>query len=204
VKYIKMLGLAALAAAALTAFVGVGSASATILCHNSSNPCTSDFVAGEFITGNASGATLTNNLSNVSCKTSETKVEVTNTGGSEATVTGKVTALNFKSCSTFGFIPCTVTVNNLPYHAEAHATSGGNGTLTVTAGEGGGEPGASVNCSGIINCTFGEELFNLPITGGNPASVTATKVKLTRTGGECPEEAFWDATYKSTAGVWAR
>ena len=39
-KHLKMLGLALLAAAALTALLGAGTASATELCSTNTSPCT--------------------------------------------------------------------------------------------------------------------------------------------------------------------
>jgi hypothetical protein len=97
-------------------------------------------------------------------------------------------------------VNCSVTVNNLPYHAEVHWTEGHDGVLTVSGYEG--NPGATVVCAGVINCTFSNTLFSLPIDGGNPAKVTANKVNLLRNGGLCGNEAFWDATYETTTPVW--
>jgi hypothetical protein len=47
-KHLKMLGLAALAAAALTALIGAGTASATVLCKNNLNTttCSEKYPAG--------------------------------------------------------------------------------------------------------------------------------------------------------------
>jgi hypothetical protein len=45
-KHLKMLGLAAVAAMALTAFLGAGSASATVLCKTATNPCSETWPLG--------------------------------------------------------------------------------------------------------------------------------------------------------------
>jgi hypothetical protein len=45
-KYLKMLGLAVVAAAALSAFMGAGSASATVLCTTNSTPCGTSHTEG--------------------------------------------------------------------------------------------------------------------------------------------------------------
>lgn len=45
-KYLKMLGLAAVAAVALMAIVGVGTASATVLCQTTTTPCSSHWATG--------------------------------------------------------------------------------------------------------------------------------------------------------------
>lgn len=207
-RFIKMLGLAALAAVAAMAFLGAGSASATVLCKqapNGSNECAAGqaYGAGTIIKGTATNATLTSDLSNVICSHSETEAEVSNAGGASSTVTGSIKKLTFTGCKA-GLTNCTVTVLNLPYHAEVHAGAGGNGTLTVKSG-GKGKPGATVVCVGIINCTFNNTLFELPVEGGNPAAVVANEVSLAREGGLCGNEAFWDATYTAIApntAIW--
>jgi hypothetical protein len=198
---LKMFGLAAIAAVAAMAFVGASSASATVLCKTATVPCPEKYGAGTIIEGTATNATLTSNLATVVCGHSATKTEISNAGGAAATVTGKITALTFTSCfANNGAVPCTVSVQKLPYHAEVHWTVGANGILTAKTG-GAGSPGANVVCAGLISCTFERTLFTLPVDGGNPASVTANKVSLERTafGGTplCGTEAFWDATYVS-------
>src|SRR4051812_40448807 len=103
-KYLKILGLAALAAMAVMAFVGAGSASATVLCTQnlSEEECQEGHEAeqmyepGNVIKGLAKEARLTSDLSNVVCKTSETEAQIETTGGPEETVTGSIKALNFK------------------------------------------------------------------------------------------------------------
>jgi hypothetical protein len=209
VKYLKALGLAAIAAMALMAFLGAGSASATVLCTQALTTCPGGHETGEMyepgdvIVGTSTNARLTSDLANVKCTNSETEAELESTGGASETVTGKIIELNFTGCKTEQLVPvnCTVTVNNLPYNAEVHWTEGRNGQLTVTSG-GAGNPGATVVCIGVINCTFSNTLFSLPVDGGNPAKVTANKVNLLRNGGLCGNEAFWDATYESTTPVY--
>lgn len=214
-RLIKMLGLAAAAAMAAMALVGVGSASATVLCEITPTPNTSEskcpeshtLHAGAIIVGEAKNAELTSSLANVSCATSKTEIEVENTGSESETVTGSIIALNFLNCKTTGTnSPCTVEVENLPYHAEVHRTAGThNGRLTVKS-SGLGNPGAQVTCAGILECKFGNTLFDLPVTGGNPAGVTANETPLTiESLGLCPPSAKWDASYKAigeTTAIW--
>jgi hypothetical protein len=200
-----MFGLAAIAAVTAMAIIGAGSASATVLCKENASPCKSVYGAGEIIEGTALNAKLTSDLANVKCAHSETTSEIENPGGAGKAVTGKILSLNFTGCETEQAVPvkCTVSVNNIPYHTEVTG-SGGNGTLKVKSG-GSGNPGATVVCIGVINCTFSRSLFELPITGGNPAAITANKVTLERTGGLCGKEAFWDATYKAVGtntAIW--
>lgn len=201
-KYTKILGLAAVAAMALMAWLGASSASATVLCKNStSTPCSEKYAPETIIEGAATNAKLTSNLATVSCTNSETTAETKTEGSASTTVTGTITALDFTGCTTGAGVPCTVTVNHLPYHAEIHWTTGNNGTLTVSS-DGSGSPGANVVCAGVISCTFERTLFTLPVTGGAPASIAANAISLERTpfGGTplCGTEAFWDATYTAT------
>jgi hypothetical protein len=201
-KYIKILGLAAVAAMALMAFVGASSASATVLCKVSTSPCPtgSMYEPGTVIEGVSTNATLTSDLATVVCTNSETVAKTETTGSSTTTVTGTITALTFTGCTANnGTVKCTVTVQGLPYHAEVHWGSGVNGTLTVKAHAGGVSPGATVVCAGLISCTFENTLFTLPVNGGNPATIVANAVPLERTafGGTplCGTTAAWDATY---------
>lgn len=204
-KYMKILGLAAMAAMAITALIGAGTASANVLCTENKTPCPGShptekkYIAGDVLSATAENATLTAEPE-VQCQHSATSVKVTNPGNATTNVTGTVESLSFTNCTTFGgFIGCTVTVENIPYHAEITGV-GATASLTVKT-DGGGEPSARVSCAGIINCTFGSPTFHLGITGGNPATVFANEEELTisEAGGfGCPEEAFWDADYKAT------
>ncbi len=216
-KYIKILGLAAVAAMALMAFVGAGSASATVLCKETPTgtnpavcPAGKTYAVNDVIEGAVQQpALLTNDLENVECATSTTRSKVTNAGGTNSTVLGTIESLTFGGCKTeVTKATCTVTVENLPYLAEVHWTSGTHdGTLTAK-NDGSGEPGAKVTCVGVLICKFSAEP-TLDIHGGSPASVEASEEPLGIHGGfleaVCPTEAFWDATYVATGtntAVW--
>lgn len=215
-KYIKVLGLAAVAAMALMALVGATSASATVLCKETPTgfepaicPPAATYGPGTEIKGTAVDSVLTTSAGfpNVTCGHSATTAVTGTTGGAEETVTGQITALTFSECHTVSITPtpCTVTVEHTPYHAEIHWTpESHDGTLTVESG-GKGNPGASVLCSGVIECRFFKTLFELPVTGGNPAHVTAEEVGLSLESlGICPTSASWDATYEATSptNIW--
>jgi hypothetical protein len=203
-RYLKTLGLAAVAAMALAAFVGAGTASATELCSTNTSPCTGTmYPAGTKIESKLKAGTkavLTNPITNVTCTGSGVGGATSTTGSSTETVKGSITAFSFTGCSdTFGDT-CTVTTLNLPYNAEIHTTeekANGNGKLTVRS-SGKGNPGATVVCGAFINCTFTTALATLHVDGGNPALATALGIPLLRTGGLCPKEANWDAEYEVT------
>lgn len=203
-KHVKMLGLAAVAAMALMAVVGAGTASATELCSTNTSPCTGTmYPSGTKIESKLkAGATalLTNNITNVTCKKSTVTGSTTSTGSSTETVLGTISALTFTECTNSFGENCTASAINLPYKGEIHTTeaaSNGNGKLTVSS-SGKGNPGATVVCGALINCTFTTALATLHVAGGNPAVATASKISLLRSGGFCPKEAFWDAEYEVT------
>jgi hypothetical protein len=197
VKYVKILGLTAVAAMAVMAFVGAGTASATTLCKSGGSPeagCGAG--KGEInaetdnIEGTSSNAILTSSLTDVTCKVSETKINPTSSTG--APILGTVENLNFKEdCTTASGTSCTVTVVNLPYSSSLEGTA-----LTVTDPIG---AGATVKCGFLINCTFTTKSATLNIVNGTPSVAKAEGVKLEREGGFCPETAEWHATYSTTA-----
>jgi hypothetical protein len=192
-KHVKMLGLVAVAAMAFMAFVGASSASAADrLCETNTTPCTSPVATNGVINAEAKDPILTGSTE-LTCEKSTVSAKITKNDGTVAP-TGEITALSWTNCKdlTHG-VGCTVTTNNLPYHAEV-TTPGPN--LTVKPGPSGVTPRATAVCAGFINCTFTNTDFTLPIDVGSPASVTAVAVKLSNTGGFlCPAEAFWDAKY---------
>jgi len=197
-KYVKMLSLAAVAAIAAMAFVGVGSASAhsTALCKANELPCSAGNTLGsgaaikaKLVSGTV--ANLLNSAGNVECKSSA--VAGKTTSGLATTVAGEITSLTFTECKR-GTESCTVTVKNLPYKASILVIPGTmNGEFTVT------NPSAEVKCGSFINCTFGFSSVTLGATGGNPAKIVASNELLTLESGLiCPGESHWDAEYEIT------
>jgi len=199
-KYLKIFGLAAIAAAVAMAFVGAGSASATALCSANEEECASPFGTGTAVEASlktGTKAVLKTDLGTVECTTSTTSGETTS--GPGTSVTGVIKNLSFSGCTTAGGVSnCTVgTALSLPYNASIVATGSGNGKLTVTKGSGGGNPGATVTCLGLIECTFRTASATLTVLGGNPAVAKAEGIELTeRSGKLCPsKEAKWTAEY---------
>lgn len=202
-KYAKMLGLAVMAAMALSAIAGASTASATELCSVNAAGCSGGtmypaetVVSAQLKTGAV--AELTSPITNVTCKKSTTSGKTTTTGSATETVLGQITALTFTECTDTAGEKCTAEAVNLPYKGEIHATGSGNGTLTVSS-SGKGNPGATVVCGLVINCTFSTALASLSVTGGNPALAVANKIGLNLAGGICPTEAHWDSQYEVTA-----
>ena len=102
-KYLKMLGLAAVAAAALMAFVGAGTASANgILCSTLTNPCTSPWPVGTVLDfslkpGTSANLTTTEGTTIDTCTGSTVQGELTQNSAKVAT--GKNTAITWTNCT---------------------------------------------------------------------------------------------------------
>src|SRR4051794_17474004 len=188
VKYIKILALTAIAAAAFMAFLGAGTASGTRLCTDSGGVCTGQ--SGN-ITGTAHNAPFATDLANVECSGSATTINASSSTG--APILGEVTALSFTGCRTqVTLIPCTVTVRNLPYSASLEGK-----TLTVTDPVG---AGAKVVCGTVLSCEFLTTKAELAITNGEPTVAVAKVVGLSHESGTiCPSTATWSATYAVTS-----
>ena len=202
-KYVKMLGLAAIAAAALMAFVGASTASATVLCKTPGTgtptgttcPASWAYPAGTKITAENSGVVkLDTTFKTVECNKSTLSGETSNEGSATETVTGP------EAGASLTFTECNCTVNVLkPGTLETHWISGShNGTLTGNNSE------VTVSCStifGNVHCIYVTENDDLgELTGGAPA-IFHSKATISRkpTNGLCSEESTWTATYTITS-----
>jgi hypothetical protein len=134
-KYLKMLGLAAVAAAAMTAILGAGTASATTLCENNQTTGCTKHVANEteldFSLEPETVATLTDSfgIPIVECKASTVKGKTTSTGSSTTTVEGNITSLSFTECTREVHVN-TKTTGTLEIHHKAGTDDG-----TVTSND---------------------------------------------------------------------
>lgn len=206
-KYLKILGLAAVAAAALMAFAGAGTASATTtLCKVTEDNCSEAnmYPVGTEIhavlkAGTKAVLTPTGELPNVSCEESTLRAKTITTTTPEATIE----ELTFKKCNN------TVEVLE-PGRLQIHWDVEHNGYLTVH--------GFHVRVKalfGALSCDFGETFTanehdtsveppktnRMTVTGGETAFVDATaEIPLTvggKTGSlNCPTAAIWHAEYE--------
>jgi hypothetical protein len=133
-KYLKMLGLAAIAAAALTAILGAGTASATKLCENNQTAnCTSHVAEKSTLKFTAEDSVkLLGPFSIVIDTCTESTVEgpTTSTGGGEGVaVTGTVNTLTFGNCTR------TTTVGKGGTLSIQHIAGTDNGTVTSSGAE---------------------------------------------------------------------
>lgn len=202
-RYIKMLGLAAVAAAALMAFVGAGTASATTLCKTVPDASGNCEAAWHYPVGTTIHATqepgTTANLENTSGSTLDTCTEstihgvTTTTGSATETVKGHIDAISWGS----GTTPCTATTDTLALGTlEVHAElPHGRGTLTGAGSK------VTVNIFGV-SCVYGTGTGTDlgTVTGGNPATIDVNAVIKKEEGGFlCPETTKWTASYIVTS-----
>jgi len=196
-KYLKMLGLAAIAAAALAAFAGAGTASATVLCSTTTSPCP----AGQkYAEGTRVGFTLAAGSSLrwingetvlETCKEAVLKTDITNAGSATSTVTSKNNTLSFSQCT---FNNSFTKLGGLEIHNISGTSNG-----TVTAVE---EVGWT-----FVNPMFGSCIYGWPtaqvvgtITEGKPATLDFN-LGITRLPGSsivCPENGQLEGSLTQT------
>jgi hypothetical protein len=191
-KYLKMFGLAALAAA-LMAFAAVGTASATTL----ESPAGTQLKKGTFITAESEGTTeLHPPFGSINCKKSHISGTTITDGGHPGDVEGTVESLSFTECN------ATVTPLKVEgdYGTLRIASNGnGSGTLYGTNQE------VTVVYLGF-HCIFKTNNTKLgTVTGSGATGSNATldiEATIPRTGGSsgsfCGKEAQWTGSYKVT------
>jgi hypothetical protein len=210
-RYLKMVGLAGLAAAALLAAFGSASAPADVLCKeapNAAGECKTpgegglgSYASGSVFEGTAKTVTFATTPENIVCE-STMNVKTTSAGGAKGTaVTSSLAGLTFKACHTEpNNKSCTVELERQWGGFDWIATDNkGHGFLIAT------ESGAiQVTCPSL-KCVFRAEP-SLSVTGGNPATVSAIEVGLgieEREGFlECPKEASWSGSYTIKSPLW--
>jgi len=201
-KYLKMLGLAAVAAASMMAFVGTGTASAnTILCETTiTTGCASDWDWKV-------GATMKFSLkSGVSAKLTDTSGFITIDTCTEATVTGTLarttTPQGTVSASGVDWGGCTrttdtVTAGELEIH---HISNTHNGTVTAT-GFAVTIPFSSSTCAYGFTATRDIGTLVTSADGLDAELVINTNVDLISSHSSasgCPSSGKWTATYTQT------
>ncbi len=179
-RSIRMIGLAALAAAVALATIGAGTASAsadTVFCKANIKVCTGTNVSGYGFT---------------SLPTTEAKFDLGEAGKVQCTsqmIRGsdeRISTLSFSGCSE----GCTVSASGLPAYANLNEPVAGNGKMSVTLGS------FKVKC-GTAECAYNGTLSALPVEGGKPAVVHVNKT-LAEEGGSifCPDSVQLEADYK--------
>jgi hypothetical protein len=191
---LKIVGISVIAAIAITASIGVGSASAVTTCKENTSPCPAakTYPAGTFfwaklLTGKE--AKFTGTLT-AQCTSSGPKEKLT--AESANPLPGELLELTFGGCS-----GCTtVASEGVPYSTEIVTTAGGNGTLTLNK--------IKIKLSGCAlgtTCTATAKAASLAFTGavgGNEANdpmITANNVPLEVSGIGCGTASTFNASY---------
>lgn len=199
-KYIKMLGLAAVAAMALMAFVGAGTASAAggVLCSTATNPCNSKWAIGtalDFSLKSGTSAKLTNtegstldSCSESTVKGTLTKNPSTEVGESNGQATGENTTISWGNCS---FTTDTTKLGTLRVEAEDDS---GNGKLYAD-----GEIKVTISLGVFGDCEYGVTAGTELGTFKESTQEFTANAKATRLN-SClgPATSVWTATYVKT------
>jgi hypothetical protein len=190
-KYLKMLGLAAVAAMAVMAFVGAGSASADEICTDTvvggdcAKPITS--VHGVLVAGTSAKLTTTEGTTLDTCTTSTIQIEPIKQGTGNKTIEGTVKTLSWGTEAT----PCsfhTTTINLGKIHAS-EGTEADSTKLTAVGTE------VTVNTGLFGSCVFTAGEIGTVAAGTNTLTINTVATRKT---GLCPSSARWVASYTLT------
>lgn len=184
-KYFKLFGLVAIAAAALMACVGSSTASATVLCSTTAEPCPElqRWPNSELDFSVPSGSSfLWENAGEVleTCTNVTINSEMLNPGSATTTVETRNQAITWKNCA----VPnTTIALGGLAIHKIAGTSNG-----TVTASE---DVSWTINTVFFGSCVYawkkGKQFGEL--TEGKPAilHVNSTVEKVSGSNFACPE-----------------
>jgi hypothetical protein len=191
-KHLKLLAVTAMAAAAVFAAVGAGTAAAeTVLCTQSASPCPAAKADGEGTEIKASlvagtKSKITAGFKTIECGKSSITAKVTSTGEK---IGAGVEGLSFEECS------CEVKVLAKGTLELEHIAGSANATAKSTGTE------VTTECStifGNVHCIYKTEATDLgTLEGGNPAKLKVS-VELPRltTSALCNEKSLWEAEYE--------
>lgn len=188
-KYVKILGLLAVAAAALMAFAGIASATTV-------TTTTGGAAATPTIHAVSEGhVKLENSIAKIECgSTVEGAVEE---HGSTATAAGNITALTWTGCTNFWHVTTETGKNG---RLEVHWTSGHNGLLTSN--------GARVDTTRLgVTCVYETKNTSIgTVTGGNPATLhieANIPIDEVASSGLCGKStAKWEGSYQTTSALY--
>jgi len=194
-KYLKMIGLAAVAAAALTALLGAGSASATVLCTETpaaGKDCAPAKVepVGTILDASVETSALlkTGETTIATCTSGTVKGSITNAGSTTTTVQGTITDLTWGGCTT---TVDTLAKGTLELHHEAGTDHG-----TVTSS------GAQVTIQFLgVSCIFKTNNTQIgTLTGSATMATFDIAATIPQSGGGflCPANGNWSGAYTVT------
>jgi hypothetical protein len=191
-NHLKMLGLAAVAAAALTALVGTGSASATVLCKATETPClefnkypVGTFAHGSLAPGTSAAFKTTGGDTVLTCTNGTIKGELSQAGSATQTPsgTGSAANVNWTGCDKTMH---TISGGEIEVH---HITGTDNGTVIVKNFQ------TTINLFGV-SCTYGYGAgTDIGVLTGGKEPTLDIKVVLNKTAGGfiCPTHVVGEA-----------
>jgi hypothetical protein len=193
---LKMMGLAAVAAAALMALVGASSASAAVLCKTNTNPCGSKWAAGtnlEFSLKSGTSATWKGTAGEQlkTCTNAKLTAQMSNTGSATEPVKLKVSEDSWTSCTV------ATTTLKLGEIEITNITGTTNGTVVLKGAE------FTTNDFFFGDCSYGTA------TGGTDLgtltsssigdSVIDVNAQLLPVGGACCPDVVWQESFTITS-----
>lgn len=199
-KYLKMIGLAAAAVAALAAILGASSASATVLCSTTADPCPSAaqiWPVGTTLdwsvpSGKSIVIVSTEGSELDKCSTSTLQWTITNAGSATTTVTGENEGTTWGSCT---FPTKTLTLGKTEIHKIAGTS---NGTVTEE-----GPFEVTINTvffgSCIYGATSGVSIYDLIEGVAAETKVNAVVEKFSGSAFACPSTAKMTGDYVLTS-----
>ena len=205
-RLIKMLGLSMVAACAVMAFIGAGTASAAE--HESIGFCKANegllCAAGNLLTAgtlkaHSASAELKNNAFFSTAEKCESDVSVAAGEVMNNPIKGTVTSLTFTKCSG----PCTTaTATNLPWEGQLSMATPLGSTYTLSTKKGG---AVLKGCTFGTECEYGVPAAGVSLTGENSAAggvFKAVNVSLEYKSGSgsfvCGSTGTWNATYTAS------
>ena len=184
-RSIKMLGLAAIAAMAVMAFVGASSASATIICkEDNTGVCAKPMTETSSVEGTASGPFLeVSATEKITCKSSKLTTKVTTAGaGSEGNTTWSECSNTVSGCS-----GSATTVNTAANRTGSVSWTEAHKFSVVTNNP---ETTVKMTCFGIpVSCTYKPATITGAGTNATSEAGKATIVineKIASPGFPCP------------------
>lgn len=190
-KHLKMLAMATVAAAAVTAFFGSTVASATVLCSTTSTPCTGKYGAGtKFVASLEDSAVLetTSSQTQKTCTDGKITGTVSNAGSATETVKIGIDEWTWSNCT-------QSSVTLVPGELEVHHINGtDNGTLTA-------KNSTWTTTMLGVSCSYGLTDWTHigTLTGGTAPTIDIDAVVIKHAGSFiCPSHHRLTATFKIT------
>ena len=183
-NHLKTLGLGAFAVIALL-LLGAATASATVLCKTTTNPCEGHYMAGTAFEAEGNGVKIKTPFNENYCEYSTITGKTSATGSATETVTASIESLSFNKCSCSNGANPEVGVLKLPSLEVHHLSETDNGLVT------GGGLKLTVRCTdNKVACTFENSSFGegaLRLTGGEEEPRLHVKIYLKWTAGDSSE-----------------